>query len=75
MRGARGEILNRHDWWGLKRKEWEVCGIGGVWSGYGSVVNVLMYRDEGPRGGAEHLARIHGTEEDKVHIYWHEIDQ
>ncbi|RYY87461.1 hypothetical protein EON63_03980 [archaeon] len=22
--------------------------------------------DEGPRGGAEHLARIHGTEEDKV---------
>jgi splicing factor U2AF subunit len=27
-----------------------------------------MYRgrDQGPRGGAEHLARIHGTEEDKV---------
>ena len=25
-----------------------------------------MYRDNGPRGGAEHLARIHGTEEDKV---------
>lgn len=25
-----------------------------------------MYRDDGPRGGAEHLARIHGTEEDKV---------
>ena len=23
-------------------------------------------RDQGPRGGAEHLARIHGTEEDKV---------
>lgn len=23
-------------------------------------------RDSGPRGGAEHLARIHGTEEDKV---------
>lgn len=27
-----------------------------------------MYRgrDQGPRGGAEHLARIHGTEEDRV---------
>jgi splicing factor U2AF subunit len=27
-----------------------------------------MYRgrDQGPRGGAEHLARIHGTEDDKV---------
>jgi hypothetical protein len=27
-----------------------------------------MYRgrDDGSRGGAEHLARIHGTEEDKV---------
>lgn len=26
-----------------------------------------MYRrDQGPQGGAEHLARIHGTEEDKV---------
>lgn len=24
------------------------------------------YRDQGPMGGAEHLARIHGTEEDKV---------
>lgn len=26
----------------------------------------MAYRDHGPRGGAEHLARIHGTEEDKV---------
>jgi splicing factor U2AF subunit len=25
-----------------------------------------MHREGGPRGGAEHLARIHGTEEDKV---------
>ncbi len=24
--------------------------------------------EDGPRGGAEHLARIHGTEEDKVCI-------
>ncbi len=24
------------------------------------------HHDRGPRGGAEHLARIHGTEEDKV---------
>ena len=22
------------------------------------------------RGGAEHLARIHGTEEDKVHFFY-----
>ncbi|KAJ1434698.1 hypothetical protein B484DRAFT_417361 [Ochromonadaceae sp. CCMP2298] len=31
-------------------------------------VFIAMYRgrDQGPRGGAEHLARIHGTEEDKV---------
>lgn len=28
----------------------------------------MQRRDQGPRGGAEHLARIHGTEEDKVQI-------
>ena len=29
-------------------------------------VDMARNRDQGPRGGAEHLARIHGTEEDKV---------
>lgn len=29
-------------------------------------MSIYRSRDQGPRGGAEHLARIHGTEEDKV---------
>ncbi len=39
---------------------------GGARGGGGDRYGRRRYED-GPRGGAEHLARIHGTEEDKVY--------